>query len=194
MLLADYGNPAPAVSEVVDYGEAQRVDLQFDLLRESFEMRDKYLEQIGNRRYLAIIDFSRPSSEERLFLVDTATGKIMKMLVAHGEGSDPDEDGFADKFSNMSGSSMSSVGVYITAEQYFGANGLSLRLDGMEETNSTARERLIVLHGADYVDPRKKKQGMSRGCPAVSKRDAGMLIDKLSHGAFLYIVGPAIKA
>ncbi|MCP5916770.1 murein L,D-transpeptidase catalytic domain family protein, partial [Klebsiella pneumoniae] len=75
----------------------------------------------------------------RFFIVDMNSGSVWPLHVAHGKGSDSNHDGYAEKFSNTSGSNASSLGYYITAETYNGSNGYSLRLDGMSSTNSNAR-------------------------------------------------------
>ena len=70
------------------------------------------------------------------------------------------------------GSKMTSLGTYVTAETYYGKHGLSLRLDGLDKENSRARERAIVIHGADYVTPDRTKMGRSWGCPALERKVA----------------------
>jgi len=99
---------------------------------------------------LAVIDFSLPSSEERLWLFDLADGSlVLRELVAHGKNSGDRE---ASAFSNIEGSHQSSIGLFKAAESYSGAHGYSLRLDGLEPGfNDLARQRAIVIHVADYV-------------------------------------------
>ncbi|NHK28997.1 murein L,D-transpeptidase catalytic domain family protein [Parvularcula flava] len=181
------------ITEIVDYGQVQAVGLEPRVLNEAFSARDRYLGDIEDRRYLTIIDFGKPSSEDRLYLLDLVAGTVEAMLVAHGEGSDPDKDGYADRFSPVPNSRMSSLGGYLTADTYYGAHGLSLRLQGLEDTNVTAWDRLIVIHGADYVGRHLAEQGWSWGCPAVEYAKSGPLIEKIKQGTFLYIAGPAPK-
>jgi len=181
------------ITEIVDYGQVQAAGLEPRVLNEAFSARDRYLGDIQDRRYLTIIDFNKPSNEDRLYLLDLAVGTVEAMLVAHGEGSDPDKDGFADRFSPVPNSRMSSLGGYMTANTYYGAHGLSLRLRGLEKTNETAWDRLIVIHGADYVGQHLAEQGWSWGCPAVDYAKSGPLIEKIKQGTFLYIAGPAPK-
>ncbi len=143
--------------------------------------------RIGNTRYVAIIDYGIHSSKPRLFLVDTERGTQEALLVSHGRGSDPDHDGWADRFSNVEGSKMSSLGAYLTRNLYYGKHGMSLRLVGLEASNDRALERAIVMHGADYVAPGLAKMGRSWGCPAIQRRHVPRLLPKLAGGAFLYI-------
>lgn len=112
--------------------------------------------------------------------------------VAHGRGSGANQ---ASAFSNIEGSHQSSLGLFRTAETYHGGNGYSLRLDGLESgTNDLARERLIVMHGAAYVDPeqalRQGRLGRSFGCPAVRKEVAQEVIDTLREGQLLFAYYP----
>ena len=143
--------------------------------------------RIDRLRYLTVIDLAEHSSEPRMFVFDTRTGKQESLLVAHGRGSDPDHDGYAEVFSNTVNSRMSSLGAYVTGGTYFGKHGLSLRLDGLDRTNSRARERAIVMHGADYVSPGRDQLGRSWGCPAIDRRLVKRVLPKLAGGTFLYI-------
>lgn len=143
--------------------------------------------RIGNRRHIVIVDYSLHSSKPRLFLIDTDTGEHEALLVSHGRGSDPDHDGRADRFSNVEGSKMSSLGAYVTREIYYGKHGMSLRLVGLEASNDRALERAIVMHGADYVARGRAVTGRSWGCPAIAQRHVARLLPKLAGGAFLYI-------
>lgn len=135
---------------------------------------------------LGIIDFSKHNSEERFYLIDMVTGKVDRYLVAHGKNSDKDKDGFATEFSNVPDSLMSSQGFYLTAERYYGKHGLSLRLDGLSKTNSMARSREIVIHGAAYVNQSVDIIGRSWGCPAVELRFVKEIVERLEGGALIY--------
>jgi hypothetical protein len=106
--------------------------------------------------------------------------------VAHGSGSDKANDGYAEKFSNVSGSNASSLGFYMTAETYNGKHGLSLRLDGLSSTNSNVRARAVVIHGASYVSDSDIKAGRSWGCPAVSMASKDKVIKMLKGGSIIY--------
>jgi hypothetical protein len=149
--------------------------------------------RIANRRYVAVIDYTRTSAEPRFFLYDTETGLTETFLVAHGRNSDPDHTGVPRLFSNEPGSRMTSVGAYLTAETYHGKHGYSLRLDGLSASNDRARDRAIVIHGADYV-AKGRKLGRSWGCPALERSVSDAVIDKIKEGAFLYIHGSSSSA
>lgn len=140
-------------------------------------------------RRLAVIDYSRPSTEVRLWVFDLAQARLLHAEhVAHGRGSGGN---LPTVFSDVEGSYQSSLGLFATAETYTGQNGYSLRLDGLEPgINGRARERLIVMHGADYVDPdqarRQGRLGRSWGCPAVRTAVARAVIDALKDGQLLF--------
>lgn len=138
---------------------------------------------------LAVIDFSLPSSEKRLWIFDLDSKQlVLHDFVAHGNRSG---DNFATSFSNTNGSHQSSIGLFRTAESYQGKHGYSLRMDGLEPgINDRARERAIVIHPADYVNPawipRQGRIGRSQGCPAVRPEIARTVVDKLKGGQFMF--------
>ena len=142
---------------------------------------------------LAVIDYSKPSLEPRLWVFDLASPRLLfAEHVAHGRGSG---DNLARMFSNIDGSHQSSLGLFETAETYVGGNGYSLRMDGLEPgVNDHARERAIVMHGARYVDPVLGRQqgrlGRSFGCPAVRSVVARQVIDTLKDGQLLFAYYP----
>lgn len=155
------------------------------ILDTAVEYFDSNITKIKNQRIMGIIDFKQHNSKERFYIIDMESGRVETYLTAHGKNSDPDFDGYATKFSNTPDSKMSSLGFYLTAETYNGSNGYSLRLDGLSSTNSKARERAIVIHGADYVKP-GSKIGRSYGCPALEMRYHADLINRLKGGSLLY--------
>lgn len=142
---------------------------------------------------LAIIDFSLPSSERRLWIFDLKKRRLLlEEWVAHGQQSGTN---MATRFSNVIGSHQSSIGLFRTAESYFGRHGYSLRMDGLEPgINDRARERAIVIHAADYVDPswieRQGRIGRSQGCPAVRPDVVHEVVDSLKGGQFLFAFYP----
>lgn len=141
---------------------------------------------LGNKNTLSIIDFGQSSTKKRWFIIDMVTGSVWNVHVSHGKGSDSNHDGFAEKFSNVSGSNATSLGFYKTAETYQGKHGYSLRLDGLSETNSRARQRAIVVHGADYVKDKDVIQGRSWGCPAISLANYAKVINLIKGGSIIY--------
>lgn len=142
---------------------------------------------------LAVIDYSRPSTERRLWLFDLQRKRVLlRDYVAHGRRSG---ENYATQFSNSLGSYQTSLGLFRTAESYHGKHGYSLRMDGLQPgVNDRARERAIVIHGAPYVDPRLAQSqgriGRSLGCPAVRPEVARMVVDKLKGGQFLFAWHP----
>ena len=142
---------------------------------------------------LTVIDYSLPSSQPRLFVFDVESKKLLfRELVAHGKNSGGDRATF---FSNESGSLATSLGLFITADTYFGGNGYSLRLRGLEEgVNDMAWDRLIVMHGASYVSQAAVRAlgrlGRSWGCPAVRQEIAKKLIDTVRGGSPVFAYYP----
>lgn len=144
-------------------------------------------------RRLAVIDFSRPSTEPRLWVFDLQQAQLLYAeYVAHGQGSG---ENYPNAFSNRESSHQSSLGLFATAETYIGGNGYSLRMDGLEPgVNDQARARAIVMHGAHYVDPaaamRQGRLGRSFGCPALRPAVANAVIDTLKQGQLLFAYYP----
>ena len=143
---------------------------------------------------LTIVDFSLPSTEKRLWVLDMTDHKVLfNTLVAHGKNTGGD---MATEFSNIENSFQSSLGFYVTAETYYGKNGLSLFIDGQEEGfNSNARERYVVVHGADYANPefiaRNGRLGRSLGCPAVPTGISKEVINTIKGHSALFIYHPS---
>ncbi len=152
----------------------------------------KKLEEQGkvSNRLLTIIDFDIASSEKRMWILNMETQEVVfNTFVAHGRNTGLK---FAKKFSNKVNSHQSSLGFYVTGETYYGKNGLSLFIDGMEkEFNSNARKRYVVIHGADYAEPefvkRNGRLGRSYGCPAVPNKIAKELINTIKGESVVYI-------
>ncbi|MGB0432550.1 MAG: murein L,D-transpeptidase catalytic domain family protein [Bacteroidia bacterium] len=132
--------------------------------------RIEHNKAVKKNALMVIIDFSLPSTKERFYVIDLKNKKLnYHTLVAHGRNTG---ENMAKNFSNVNGSKKSSLGLFVTAETYTGKHGYSLKLDGLDKgINDNARERLIVIHGADYVTPEFAKQqgrlGRSWGCPAL---------------------------
>lgn len=157
-----------------------------EAFRSALDFFITYRSKFRNQRFLGVIDFHQKSSAGRFYLVDLRSGNVGRFLVAHGKNSDPNFSGFATRFSNQDGSLMSSIGAYMVAETYTGKHGLSVRLDGLEASNSNARARAIVLHAADYVNANQNPVGRSFGCPAVDFKYRDYLIAALNGGSLLY--------
>ena len=146
--------------------------------------------KIGNDNILSIVDFSRPSSQKRLFVIDLKNFKVLfNTYVAHGQKSGT---AMATQFSNIPESYQSSLGFYTTSSTYIGKNGYSMHLEGMENgINDKAEERSIVMHGAAYVNENiihdRGYIGRSWGCPAVPEKLNKPIIDKIKNGSCLFI-------
>ncbi|MCB0514677.1 MAG: murein L,D-transpeptidase catalytic domain family protein [Chitinophagales bacterium] len=146
--------------------------------------------KVAAPKYLSIADFEQASTEKRLYIIDVQKNTLVKQTwVAHGKNSG---NNFAQNFSNTAESYQSSLGFYLTAETYSGKHGYSLRFDGIEQNiNDRARERAIVMHGADYVSKsfiqQQGRLGRSFGCPAVSEEESAEIINLIKDGSVFYI-------
>jgi hypothetical protein len=145
---------------------------------------------------LTVIDYSKPSSEQRLWVFDLKSKELVyQELVAHGQGSGAN---YPTQFSNQDESHQTSLGLFVTSTTYVGKNGYSLRLDGLDKgINDRARDRAIVMHGAPYVSESFVKAtgrlGRSWGCPAVSADVARPLIDRVKGGGLVFAYYPDAK-
>lgn len=139
---------------------------------------------------IAIADYSQASRNERFYLLHTASGMVTSYQVAHGRGSDPHHSGYLNYFSNDYGSEASSAGAYVTGDVYYGKYGRSLRLKGLDPSNSNAEPRAIVVHSAAYAEPeivdRFGKLGRSEGCFALSQLSLQYVLQQLGPGRLLY--------
>lgn len=146
-----------------------------------------------NKNILAIIDYSKPSSSKRLWVLDLNQKKVLHHThVAHGQKSGLD---IPNKFSNVNGSHQTSIGTFVTGSTYQGGNGLSLELHGLDKGfNDNALRRRIVIHPAKYVSEHqiktKGRLGRSWGCPALSPKEAGPIIRDIKNGALLFSYYP----
>lgn len=147
----------------------------------------------GKDDLLTVIDYSLPSTQKRLWVLDLAHGKVLyHELVAHGAGTG---DNYASRFSNVADSRQTSLGLFLTGGTYEGGNGYSLKLQGLDSAvNDRAEARHIVMHGAWYVSPEHARQhgriGRSWGCPALSEQIAPSVIDTIKGGSFVFSYGP----
>ncbi|HQW69265.1 MAG TPA: murein L,D-transpeptidase catalytic domain family protein [Flavobacterium sp.] len=143
---------------------------------------------------LTLIDFSMSSNSKRLWVIDLTTNKVLfNSLVAHGKNTGEE---FASYFSNKAESFQSSLGFYATAEVYNGKHGMSLKLDGLQKgLNDKARERAVVVHGADYVSENfiknHKRLGRSQGCPALPVELNEKIINVIKDKSCLFIYHPS---
>jgi hypothetical protein len=160
------------------------------LLRRALEALERHGESILHRDLIGIADFSLPSSTPRFHLLRLADGRLTSHLVAHGRGSDPAHTGWLEYFSNQPRSQATSAGAYITDHLYVGEHGRSLRLDGLDASNSNAASRGIVIHGAWYVSEEiarsKGALGRSEGCLAVAQSSLSDVLAALGTGRLIY--------
>ncbi|WP_319371833.1 murein L,D-transpeptidase catalytic domain family protein [uncultured Ilyobacter sp.] len=163
----------------------------FEIFRNAIAGYQKIKEK-KNASILTIIDYTKPSTEQRFFVLDIENKKLLyETYVAHGAKTG---DIFAEKFSNNINSHKSSVGFFLTDETYVGSKGYSLRLEGLEEgINDNARKRAIVIHAADYANPDFIKSsgrlGRSWGCPALPENLSPEIIDTIKNGSVLFVNG-----
>ena len=151
---------------------------------------DRHRSRISRPDIVGIADFTRVSAEPRFFILDTNSGRVTRHLVSHGRGSDPSHTGFLQSFSNRFGSEASSDGAYVTSEYYHGKYGRSMRVRGLDPSNSNAEARAIVVHTAWYAEPDVVAQtgrlGRSEGCFALPHRSLQEALARLGPGHFLY--------
>ncbi len=176
------------------YKELSIPELRFDVFEFALKGYLKLNENnnLKNSNILTIIDMSKSSKFKRFFIIDIKNKEVIhKSVVAHGQNSGLE---FAKNFSNKVNSHKTSLGFYKTAETYFGKHGLSLRLDGLEFSNSNARKRAIVIHSADYVSnvfiKNNGRLGRSWGCPSLPKKDYNKIIEKIKEESVLFIYYP----
>jgi hypothetical protein len=148
---------------------------------------------VANPSTLTVIDYSKPSTEKRLWVFDLRSHELVyEELVAHGQGSGGN---IPTAFSNDPETHRSSLGLFVTSDTYVGKNGYSLRLDGLDRGfNDHARERAIVMHGAPYVSPEfaqaQGRLGRSWGCPALRAGVARDVIDRVKGGGLVFAYYP----
>ncbi len=164
----------------------------------ALDFYEKNKDIVENDSYLGIIDFNKSSKDKRFWILNLANGSVLSMHVTHGKNSEG-RLSYADKFSNVVGSEMSSLGFYLTdVGTYFGKHGESLRLKGLSKTNSKAWERAVVIHGADYagewIIPVKGRLGLSQGCPAVSKENIKKVLTRMKGKALLFAYHSSLES
>ena len=150
--------------------------------------------QIPNKNpgVLVIIDYTKPSNEERFYVLDLNKKKLVySTRVAHSKNSGLE---IPLEFSDDPNSYQSSLGFFLTLGEYNGAYGYSLRLKGLEENiNANAESRAIVIHGGNIVDDEYIKKfgfaGRSLGCPVLPAALTKEIVNYIKHGRVLFIYG-----
>ena len=137
------------------------------------------LYKVTNDKYVVMIDYSKSIDEERLYIVNTKTSQIeITSLVSHGINSGKE---YATDFSNVKNTYKSSLGAYLTEDTYYGRFGYSLRLKGLDKTNSLAKERLIVFHSSKIMQTK-----WSWGCFSLPEKNTRKIIDMIKGGCLVY--------
>ncbi|UCP00539.1 murein L,D-transpeptidase catalytic domain family protein [Metapseudomonas lalkuanensis] len=146
--------------------------------------------------HFAVVDYGRASTLPRFYLFDSRSHALLsRFRVAHGKGSDPDHDGYADSFSNDFGSRSSSLGLFRTSQVFDSdepGHGRSMRLIGLSTSNSNAEERAIVIHANAYMEDDFIREhgvpGRSYGCLVLARADRDRVIAQLSGGALIFAI------
>ena len=145
---------------------------------------------IWKRDIVGIADYGLHSAQKRFHFVNLGLQEVQSFHVSHGAGSDPEHDGWLNRFSNVEGSNASSRGAYVTWEWYQGRYGTSVRLGGLDPTNEAALRRYIVMHRAKYAEPghlaKWGRMGRSNGCFAMGEADFRVALRQLSGGRLLF--------
>ncbi len=176
---------------VTMYAAAVAQGVPSKVAQRAFEKYDQFVNKVRKPEYITMVDFTQHSRNKRFYMVNRDSGKVDQWTVAHGSGSDPDNDGIPQYFSNVPDSHMSSLGSYLIQEKYWSDkyDSYAIRTDGLESTNDNARARAIVVHPATYVEDGSNKQGRSWGCPAIPYDWIKTVIARAEGGAFMYIYG-----
>ena len=177
----------------IDFGKGSRIAPEvFNKAMHGY-LNLKEAGKLGDKELLTVADFTKSSTENRLWIIDLKKNKVVyNTYVAHGQGSGMD---FATAFSNTDGTHASSLGFFVTGDTYIGQHGNSLRLNGMDNGfNNAALSRGIVVHAADYVSKgciaSQGRLGRSWGCPAVAPELAQPIINTIKGGTCLFIYYP----
>lgn len=189
--------PSSIISKYQEWNLSE-AGISFELFKYAVKGYQYLLQQhlLTNADIISIVDFSKPSNQQRFFIVNLTTGRVLfNTLVAHGRNTGLQ---YATAFSNKNSSLESSLGFYVTMGTYTGNNGYSLKLKGCENGfNDKALQRNIVLHGAPYVSNEFIQQngylGRSHGCPAVPLELSNEIINTIKNGACLFIYHPTKK-
>lgn len=186
---------APVSEALVADLARQAPELQVEVLRLALDAARNASNHglVKRDELLTVIDYSLPSTQKRMFVFDVRERRLLfRELVAHGKNSG---DNYAKKFSNEKDSFATSLGLFVTGGTYYGGNGYSLKLDGLEKgVNDQAMNRSIVIHGAAYVSEAAARSmgriGRSWGCPAVRSAIAPKVIDTLKGGSPVFAYYP----
>ena len=160
------------------------------LLQKALVYFDQNKTKFRNKNYVTIVDLGARSNNYRFFLINMTNGAVERYRTTHGEGSDVNNDGFAESFGNIPNSKKSSLGFVRTGEIYSGSFGRSLRLDGLSTTNSNIRRRAVVFHGWEYTREANQIQPRSWGCITMDTTLKDAVISKIANGSFMLVDTP----
>jgi L,D-transpeptidase catalytic domain len=190
MSLAGLSSSAPARTTLEAAQGTVAAKIAPSLLQRALDALERHGDSIAHRDFIGVADFSLHSGTPRFHLVNLNDGSVRSHLVAHGRGSDPSHTGWLERFSNEPHSNATSAGAYRTGAFYVGAHGHSIRLDGLDPTNSNAASRAIVVHGAWYVSEamvgHSGMLGRSQGCLAVANSSLGDVMSTMGSGRLIY--------
>lgn len=178
------------------YSRLSDKNLNFEAFRLAYKgfIKIHSEELLFNDSIITVIDYSKPSNVERLYILDIKNMKILeKSLVAHGQSTG---SVIPVSFSNVCKSHKSSLGFYVTENTYLGKHGYSLRVEGIEKgINDNAKKRAIVFHGAQYVSQKYINEygriGRSFGCPALPLEKNREIIDLIKDRSCVFIYHPS---
>jgi L,D-transpeptidase catalytic domain len=184
------GVAVAALPPTFSWGRETDSPISAGVLRRALDALARHGGSIAHRDAIGIADFSLPSSAPRFHLLSLADGSVRSHLVAHGRGSDPEHTGWLERFSNEPRSHATSAGAFKTDSVYVGEHGQSIRLEGLDESNSNAASRAIVVHGAWYVSEEIARErrvlGRSEGCFAVAQSSVREVLAALGPGRLIY--------
>lgn len=145
-------------------------------------------DKLNRRDFAGIINFTQKSTEPRFYILNLLTGQVDKIHVAHGINSGIL---YPRVFSNIPNSFQTSLGFYKTGERFMGTiNGPSVKLYGLQRSNSNAYARDIFMHGAEYVSAAfiavNGRLGWSQGCFAIGSEMVPSIYKKLANGALIF--------
>lgn len=182
--------PGRALAAALPASPASATPYERRILESAAAQAQRVGNAVWRQDVVGIADFALPSWKPRMHFANLESGTVRSFLLAHGRGSDPEHSGWLQSFSNRPGSLATSRGAFLTCEWYKGKYGTSIRLVGLDDDNSMALERLIVIHPAWYVDSamidKFGKLGRSEGCFAMSEDNFREALWHLSGGRLLY--------
>ena len=196
--VTDEAEPPRAALSGIDFAAAQAADVPVSVLQMALDAVQCGVASgdLAAPPTLTLIDYSRPSTQPRLWVFDLHSGALLfHELVAHGKGTG---ENLAEHFSDDMNSHQTSLGLFVTRDTYVGRNGYSLRLEGLEPGfNGRAMERAVVMHGAPYVSEdfatKQGRLGRSWGCPALREAVAHQVIDTVRGGGVIFSYYPDEK-